>query len=36
MGKLNSLLVQNGITVYGIGKERKDLENLFLDITSKN
>ncbi len=36
MGHLNTLLVQNGITVYSINKERKDLENLFLDITSKN
>jgi ABC-type multidrug transport system ATPase subunit len=36
MGKVNALLVQNGITVFSIGKERKDLENLFLDITSKN
>ena len=36
MGNLNTLLVQNGITVYSISKERKDLENLFLDITSKN
>lgn len=36
MGTMNSLLVQNGITVFAIGKERKDLENLFLDITSKN
>ena len=36
MGSLNTLLVQNGITVYSISKERKDLENLFLDITSKN
>ena len=36
IGKLNTLLIQNGITVYGIGKERKDLEHLFLDITSKN
>ena len=36
MGNLNTLLVQNGITVYSINKERKDLENLFLDITSKN
>ena len=33
---VNSILVQNGIKVYGIGTERKDLENLFLDITSKN
>lgn len=36
MGNMNTLLVQNGITVFSIGKERKDLENLFLDITSKN
>jgi ABC-2 type transport system ATP-binding protein len=36
MGALNTLLVQNGITVFSIGKERKDLENLFLAITSKN
>ena len=36
MGSMNTLLVQNGITVFSIGKERKDLENLFLDITSKN
>jgi ABC-type multidrug transport system ATPase subunit len=33
---INSLLVKNGIKVYAIGTERKDLENLFLDITSKN
>lgn len=36
MGNVNALLVQNGVTVFSIGKERKDLENLFLDITSKN
>lgn len=36
MGNMNTLLVQNGITVFSICKERKDLENLFLDITSKN
>ena len=36
MGSINTLLVQNGISVFSIGKERKDLENLFLDITSKN
>lgn len=36
MANLNTLLVQNGIKVYTIGTERKDLENLFLDITSKN
>ena len=34
MGKLNTLLVQNNVTVFSIGVERKDLENLFLDITS--
>lgn len=36
MGKINTLLVQNNITVYSLAKEKKDLENLFLDITSKN
>lgn len=36
MASINTLLVQNGIKVYTIGTERKDLENLFLDITSKN
>lgn len=36
MGKLNTLLIQNGLTVYSIGTEKKDLEHLFLDITSKN
>ena len=36
MANINTLLVQNGIKVYAIGIERKDLENLFLDITSKN
>ncbi|RZK40492.1 MAG: ATP-binding cassette domain-containing protein [Pedobacter sp.] len=36
MGKINTALVQNGLTVYSIGKERKDLEHLFLNITSKN
>lgn len=36
MGNINSLLVKNGVTVYSIGTERKDLEHLFLDITSKN
>ncbi len=36
MGKLNTLLVQNGVTVYSIETDKKDLENLFLDITSKN
>ncbi|WP_113639328.1 ABC transporter ATP-binding protein [Nubsella zeaxanthinifaciens] len=36
MGQLNTLLIQNGLTVYSIGTEKKDLEHLFLDITSKN
>jgi ABC-2 type transport system ATP-binding protein len=36
MGSINTLLVSNGITVYSITQIRKDLENLFLDITSKN
>jgi len=36
MGNYNSLLVKNGVTVYSIGTEKKDLEHLFLDITSKN
>jgi ABC-2 type transport system ATP-binding protein len=36
MGKLNSLLIKNDIIVYSLAREKKDLENLFLDITSKN
>ena len=32
----NALLVKAGIAVYSIGKERQDLENLFLDITNPN
>ncbi|MEE1884239.1 ABC transporter ATP-binding protein [Pedobacter flavus] len=36
LGKLNTSLIQNGITVYALGTDKKDLENLFLDITSKN
>lgn len=32
-GKINTLLNQNGHTVYAIGKVQKDLENLFLSIT---
>lgn len=36
MGRINTFLVENGITVFSISKEKKDLENLFLDITSKN
>ncbi|MFD0766166.1 ABC transporter ATP-binding protein [Mucilaginibacter lutimaris] len=34
IGEINSLLVQNGVTVYGINKQHKDLERLFLDITT--
>jgi ABC-type multidrug transport system ATPase subunit len=33
MGELNALLNQNGYIVYSIGKQQKDLEKLFLDIT---
>ncbi|QXV66124.1 ATP-binding cassette domain-containing protein [Mucilaginibacter sp. 21P] len=36
MGTINTLLVQNGITVYTINKQYKDLEKLFLDITKSN
>ncbi|WP_374948847.1 ABC transporter ATP-binding protein [Mucilaginibacter sp.] len=36
IGDINTLLVQNGITVYGINKQHKDLEKLFLDITKSN
>ncbi|MFA6087314.1 ABC transporter ATP-binding protein [Mucilaginibacter sp.] len=36
IGQINSLLVQNGITVFGINKQQKDLEKLFLDITKSN
>jgi ABC-2 type transport system ATP-binding protein len=36
MGNFNSLLVKNGVTVYSIGTEKKDLEHLFLAITTKN
>ncbi len=36
MGNYNSILVKNGVMVYSIGTEKKDLEHLFLDITSKN
>ena len=35
-GKLNTLLIQNGFTVSSLSKQRKDLENLFLDITKNN
>jgi ABC-2 type transport system ATP-binding protein len=33
MGELNALLNKNGYLVYSIGKQQKDLEKLFLDIT---
>ncbi len=33
MGELNTLLNQNGYTIYSINKQQKDLEKLFLDIT---
>ncbi len=36
MGNLNAVLIKNNVTVYSIAKEKKDLENLFLDITSKS
>jgi ABC-type multidrug transport system ATPase subunit len=35
-GKVNTLLVQNGFTVYSIHLVKKDLEGLFLDITKTN
>lgn len=35
-GKVNTLLVQHGFTVYSIGFVKKDLERLFLDITNTN
>ncbi|QNR84553.1 ABC transporter ATP-binding protein [Pedobacter riviphilus] len=35
-GELNTLLIQNGFTVSSIYQQRKDLENLFLDITKTN
>ncbi|MET3978297.1 ABC-type multidrug transport system ATPase subunit [Mucilaginibacter sp. UYP25] len=35
IGEINTLLIQNGLTVFGINKQRKDLERLFLDITTK-
>lgn len=36
MGTVNGLLNQNGITVFAINKQHKDLENLFLSITKSN
>lgn len=35
-GNINTLLVQNGFTVTSLSQQRKDLENLFLDITKTN
>jgi len=35
-GMINTLLVQNGFTVTSLSQQRKDLENLFLDITKTN
>ncbi|WP_299463243.1 ABC transporter ATP-binding protein [Mucilaginibacter sp.] len=36
IGDINTLLVQNGMTVFSINKHHKDLEQLFLDITQSN
>jgi len=33
MGEINTLLNQNGYTIYSINKQKKDLEKLFLAIT---
>jgi len=35
-GELNTFLIQNGFTVSSLYQQRKDLENLFLDITKTN
>ncbi|RLJ77624.1 ABC transporter ATP-binding protein [Pedobacter alluvionis] len=35
-GELNTLLIQNGFMVSSLYQQRKDLENLFLDITKTN
>ncbi|WP_316824189.1 ABC transporter ATP-binding protein [Pedobacter miscanthi] len=35
-GELNTLLIQNGFTVSSLYQQKKDLENLFLDITKTN
>ncbi|GAA4924182.1 ABC transporter ATP-binding protein [Mucilaginibacter defluvii] len=34
-GEINTLLVNNGYTVYSIGKQQQDLETLFLSITKQ-
>jgi ABC-type multidrug transport system ATPase subunit len=36
VGEINTLLIQNNITVTSISKQHKDLERLFLDITKSN
>jgi ABC-2 type transport system ATP-binding protein len=36
ISEMNVLLVQNGITVFSINKQHKDLERLFLDITTNS
>ena len=36
IGDINTLLVKNDINVFGINKQHKDLERLFLDITQSN
>ncbi|MDY0905975.1 ABC transporter ATP-binding protein [Pedobacter sp. CFBP9032] len=35
-GLINTFLIQNGFTVTSLSQQRKDLENLFLDITKTN
>ncbi|MFD2284752.1 ATP-binding cassette domain-containing protein [Pedobacter petrophilus] len=35
-GTINTFLIQNGFTVTSLSQQRKDLENLFLDITKTN
>ena len=35
-GKINTLLIQNGFTISSLFQVRKNLENLFLDITKHN
>lgn len=36
ISEIASILVKEGISIYGINKERQDLEYLFLDITNQN
>ena len=35
-GEINTLLIENGFIVSSLHQQRKDLENLFLDITQQN